>query len=360
VTAATLTYERARPDDDPVLRALMRDNPMAGTISVAFTREPDFFAAAAIEGRHQTMVARAGDTPVAVFGRSTRMRWVGGSPRRVGYLSSLRVDPAWRGRPGMFRRGFDLVRRVHAEEGDAEPWLFTSIIEDNAPARRLLEANVPGFPTYQPIGVFCTLALPTWRRRQGRIPARSATEADREGIVACLDRNLSRTDLAPAWTADDLCGRDLSISDFVVVERHGRIAAVCALWDQSRFKQTIVASYAGGIGHVRGLLNAAAPLLGVPRLPPPGGPLVHGYLSHLAVDDDAPDLALAVLAEAHGRAVGRGWAYVMTGLAERHPLRTLVSRHFGAMEYRAVLYTVSFDGPISPIARLPHVEIAIL
>lgn len=359
ISSAELTYDHARPADDPDLRRLMRDNAMAGTISVAFAREPDFFAACAIEGEFAVMVARTPEgRPVAVFGRSVRERWLGGERRRVAYLSALRVDSAWRGRPAMFRRGFELVRAVH--EADGSPPLFTSIIEDNAPARRLLEAGLAGLPRYAPIGVLCTLALPTWRRRPAG-PTRPATEADVDGIVACLDRNLRRGDLAPAWTAADLrdpvrC-RGLSIPDFVVAERGGEIAAVAALWEQSAYKQTVVASYSGGLGRVRGLLNVAAPLVGLPRLPPPGGQLAHAYVSHLAGDD--PDLVLAVLSAAHARAVGRDYAYVMTGFAEDHPLRGVVSRRFGAIEYRAVLYTVGFDGA-APATGATNVEIAVL
>jgi hypothetical protein len=365
--SSALTYELARPSDEPELRRLMRDNPMEGSISVAFTREPDFFAACAVEGeRHQVMVARTPEgRPVAVFGRSVRERWLGGERRRVAYLSALRVDPAWRRKPAMFRRGFALVRAVHEAEGDATPWLFTSIIEDNAPARRLLEAGLSDLPRYAPIGVFCTLALPTWRARKvpRGVAVRGVQDHDVDAIVACLDRNLSRTDLAPAWTAADLrdpvrC-RGLAGTDFVVAERDGQVVATCALWDQGAFKQSIVAAYAGGLKHTRGLVNLAAPLLGVPRLPPPGGQLAHAYLSHLAVDGDDPDLALAVLSAAHGRALGRGYAYVMTGLAEAHPLRAVVAKHFGAFAYRSVLYTVTFAGEPEAVHN-PHVEVAVL
>lgn len=366
--SAALRYDLAGPDDDAELRRLMRDNAMAGSVSVAFTREPSFFAACGVEGdRFQVMVARTPQgRPVAVFGRSVRERWVGGERRRVAYLSALRVDPEWRGRPAMFRRGFDLVARTHAAEGDATPWLFTSIVEDNAPARRLLEAGIKALPLYEPIGVLCTLALPVWRRHPGpkRLSARAATAADLDGIVACLARNLSRRDLAPAWTAAELLDpvrcRGLGIEDFVVVERGGAIVATAAVWDQGAFKQTVVAGYAGGISTFRGLINLAAPLVGVPRLPPPGGRLDHAYLSHFAADDDDPELALAVLGAAHGRAVGRGFAYVMIGFSETDPLRTRVQRHFGAIEYRAVLYTVSFDGPVPPPSRPFHLEVATL
>ncbi len=54
----SLKFELARAEDDPGLRRLLRANPMPGSISLSFEREPNYFNASLIEGRfHQTLVA---------------------------------------------------------------------------------------------------------------------------------------------------------------------------------------------------------------------------------------------------------------------------------------------------------------
>lgn len=366
-----LCFGPALPEDEPQLRRVLRDNPMAGAVSVAFAREPDFALAAGLEGPiHEVIVAREpGGRVVGLCSRSARPAWINGEPRWLGYLSALRLDPAWRGRRRVLQRGFEAVRALHEADGRT-PFYMTTIIEDNAPARRFLGANLPGMPRYTEREVICTLALPTWRARPGPrgVAVRQATDADLGGIAACLARSGQRHQLAPVWTEADLRdparARGLRPEDFTVAERGGQVVGCVALWDQGAFKQSIVAAYGGALGRFRGLVNAAAPLLNVPRLPPAGQPLRHAFLSHLAAEDADLELVLALTAAAHTRALGRGYAYLMLGLAERHPWKVPVQRHFGAMEYRAVLYLVSWpDGHAAADAvdgRTPHLEVAVL
>src|SRR5262245_13232067 len=93
------TIELAVPEDDAALRSVMAQTPMEGRISVAFGREPSFFAAAAVEGRfHQVVLGRDRVSQSVIgFGvRSIGERYVNGSPEPVGYLSGLRILPMHR------------------------------------------------------------------------------------------------------------------------------------------------------------------------------------------------------------------------------------------------------------------------
>lgn len=363
-------FERARALDEPQLRRVMRDNPMPGAVSVAFHREPDFFAASALEGPvHDTIVARAPDGQVVgLCGRSVRPLWVGGEVKELGYLSSLRLDEAWRGRVRMLKGGFEAVHALHEEDNRA-PFYYTTIIEDNAPARRILSRGLPGFPRYEERGVLVTLALPTWRER--RMPRhdlalRQAGDADLVDITALLSAQGRRHDLRPAWTAEDLRSSErtpgLSASDFSLAFRGERLVGCVALWDQQSVKQSVVTAYEGGLARFRGLVNLSAPWVGVPRLPEPGQPFAHAYLSHLAVEQDAD--ALPLLTQAFNRSVGRGYAYLTLGLPEAHPLTEAVKKRFKALEYRSVIYLVCWpDGEPAVAAvggRLLWPEVAVL
>ncbi len=85
---------------------------MDGEIRVSLEREPNAFLAAAVEGEpHQTVVAR---DPVSgrIVGMGSRSVWnafVNGEPRRLGYLSQLRVDRAFRGRKRLLAAGYGLA-----------------------------------------------------------------------------------------------------------------------------------------------------------------------------------------------------------------------------------------------------------
>ena len=366
-----IRFEPARPEDEPELRRVMRETAMDGTIRLAFAREPSFYAAAAVEGPvHQAIVARDPEgRVVGLCSRSTRTLWVDKTPTQVGYLSALRLEEAYRGRRQMLQRGFDAVRAL-AQADPATTLHMTTIFEDNAPAIRFLGANLEGFPRYRRIGTVRTLALPTWRRQ--RVPAglalRPGVDADLPQLAALLHSELRRHPLAPVWTEADLrdpalC-RGLRPSDFTVAERDGRLVGCVALWDQTAYKQSIVMGYEGGLGTFRGLVNLAAPLLNVPRLPAPGEAVPYATLSHLAAEDDELPLSLALIATASNRAIGAGYSWLTLGVGDGDPLGDEVKRHYGAIEVRAALFLVSWpEGHAAAdavTARVPRLEIATL
>lgn len=371
---SALTIGPAGPGDDAALLALMRETPMAGSVSLAFAREPSFFHAARVEGRTTTIAAREpSGRAVAVFSRSVRSCWVAGEPRQLAYLSALRIAPEYRARRGLLRIGFSLVRELHEADPDVLPYAITTVVSDNAPAKRLLEAGLPGLPHYLPRDELVTLAAPCWRRRYrpvAGLEVRDAVEDDLGEIAGALGRFGRRHPFCPVWEAEVLrdpeACRDLRASDFVVALRGGRVVGCVALWDQSGFKQSVVCGYSGALAWTRQVVNAAAPILGVPRLPPPGEALRHGYLSHLAVDGDDPEVGRALVAFAADRALPerdrRGLAYLTTALCERHPLLPALLRLLRPLQYRSRLYLVAWDPRQAAAAPhdVPHLEAAVL
>lgn len=368
MASGEVVVEPAAPEDDPAIRRLLRDNPMDGEIRVSLEREPNAFLAAAVEGEpHHTIVAR--HPRHGVLGMGSRSVWnafVNGEPRRLGYLSQLRVDRAFRGRKRLLAAGYERLRA--SRRPDELAFDLTSIVADNETARRLLGAGVPGLPAYQEIEGLATLILPVSRHGvrsgprsergdRGRIPA----------IAACLERNRPRYQFAPRFSAADLLSpersRGLAPADFFVIGRDP-VAGCLALWDQSGFKQVVVRGYAPRLARLRPWLNRLSPLLGTPRLPDPGQPLPHAYVSHLAVDGDDPDVFRSLIEAAHAEARARGYVYLVIGLAARHPWLPWLRRRFRPREYASVLYAVHWeDGAAAAAAldgRMPHVEAALL
>jgi len=360
-------YAVAGRADDAELRHLLRSNATDGWIRLAFAREPDAFAAAAIMGPlHGYIIARDLRTqePVGMCEWSARECFIDGEPRLLAYLGALRVAPRYRHRRSVLRGGFEAVRQLLHDER-ATPYALTAIAADNHAALRLLGANLAGLPSYRPIKSFSTFALRP-RSASARPTVERARPDDLPLIAACLDRSYREYQFAPVWRARDLADPTLcpglKPDDFLVVRRGSGIAACMALWDQSRFKQTIVDGYAGRLSRLRPAINLAAPLLRTPRLPAAGEALQQVYLSHLATADDDGDafhaLVDAALAEAHRR----GHALALLGLATRHPLADWLRRRYRPREYRAWLHLVQWNGAhkARPDARLPHVEIAVL
>jgi hypothetical protein len=341
-------------------------------------REPCIDLANAIEGeRTQILVART--TPeqrvVAMGARTLRTRFVNGTPTRVGYLSLLRVLPQYQGHATLLRRGYAALRALHAD--GAAALNLTTIVTDNHRARRVLEAGLPGLPTYRPLGDLLTLLLPVARhlrrRRRGRrgaggVTVTAATTDDVEAIARCLARYGERFQFAPCWSVADLLStvrsRGLGLGDFLLARRGSGVVGCAACWDQRAFKQVVVRGYSARLRLARPLWNFLAPLRGAPRLPPVGAPLAFAYLSHLAVDDDDPRVLGALVDAGRLAASRRGLEHLALGLAERNPLTAAARARFASRLYRSRAYLVHWsDGEATARAvdaRPMHLEAAIL
>jgi hypothetical protein len=362
-----LLYRLAGSADEADLRALLRAQFLPGWVSLAFTREPDYFAGAALEGeRHAVILARDRGTGAlaGMFSRGVRPVYLNGEARWLPYLGQLRVAPAYRGGYHRLREGFRLARQwLYAP--DELPFELTSILADNRSAQRLLTAELPGMPRYAPLGELVTLALAARRRRfPGRVEI--ASPGDLPGIAECLGRNHRRYQLAPVWQPAQLNGSGVypGCEDFVVTRKGGRVEGCAALWDQRRFKQTLVCGYRWPLGRLRPLVNLGGPLLGLPRLPAVGMPLRQAFVSHLAVDEDDPDALAALLRGLLARAAARDLDQLLLGLVAGHPWLALVRRRFRHLEYRSLLYLVHWPEQVAALEVLDgrplHLELAVL
>ncbi len=166
------------PADDAAIRRLLRDSPMRGAVSVAFEREPDYFAGEGLaSATDKTLLAFLGERLVSMGRCSTRAAFLNGEPRRVGYLAELRLDATVGGRFDILRQGYRVLRELEA----AAPadFYFTSIASDNDRARQLLERGLPGLPRYDFLAEFVTLLIPVAKSdRESRVSLEPATPGE--------------------------------------------------------------------------------------------------------------------------------------------------------------------------------------
>ncbi|MBI3970590.1 MAG: hypothetical protein HY332_04815 [Chloroflexi bacterium] len=229
--------ELATPADDAALRRLVADNPIPGSITLGFEREPSYFLGCGTMGHFwQVAIARRlpGGDVAAVASRATRPLFVNGHPEEVGYLGQLRVDGPYRGRwlTARFLRGLE---QLHAD-GRVAGYLAT-IIEENHQAYGLFVSRPRRhFPTFREVTRLCTLALlvqaPQPERHQDYEIDRGSAATLGE-IVAFLRQHGSARQFFPAYTESDFLDtpltRDFRVEDFVVarhVAYHSRLYTV--------------------------------------------------------------------------------------------------------------------------------------
>lgn len=376
---STIVYDLASPEDDPALRRLLRLNPLGGDIVVSLQREPDYFAAAGVEGEfHQAPVARDASSGevVGMGSRSVRLLWVNGEAQPVGYMSQLRVDPKrqWGlSMPHLVRGAFTYYRQLHSD--GQTPFYLVSISAGNNAAERLLTSGRQPLPVLHRISSFDIFAiapgLPRYRLPLPRgLRLASGKECSIFELLDCLARNGASGQFAPVWTIGSLFSNrftpGLKQNDFIVALDGERVVGCLARWDQGAFKQTRVREYHDRLGRWRGLFNRVAPQLGYARLPAPGQTLFHSYASHLAVDENNPDVFAALLRAIYLRCQTVGDDCFFLGLSERHPLRKIV-RRYPHVKYSSQHYLAAWEESAALRAalagldqRVPNPEAAVL
>jgi hypothetical protein len=338
-------FALATQADDADIRRLLRENPMPGQITLTLEREPDYFADADVLGTEkQTIIAKEGGRVACVGNCAIRERFVNGQPRRVGYLGGLRLDARATGRFDILRRGYEFFRELQADR--PADFYFTSIATDNVPARKFLERGLPGMPSYEFIGDFLTLLLPT-RFRASNHGGTKAGKLDFAELAGFLNEHGREYQFTPYWSGSELAALqslNLNVDDFESIREGGRFIAAAALWDQRPFKQTVIRGYEPWLAMARPALNFGAGIIGKTRLPAVGSTLSHAFLSQLALATDRTETLGEIVLKLCSVAKERGIEFLAAGFAANDPRLSLMRGKFRFREYASRIYIVRWPG----------------
>ncbi len=374
---ASHTLRLATPADNPALRRLLQENPMPGSISLSYEREPDYFIAARMEGSlSQTLLMEEQKTG-EIMGAGTRIicpMYLNGEACEVGYMGHLRAKTNRNWGMSLARtltRSFEKFRELHADA--RVPFYLMSIIADNLPARRLLTSRLPGMPyAYEYARMFTYVISPRRPRREIPLPRGLRLERGTAelipAIMDCLQRNGSRQQFFPQWSDESLFTSErtpnLKLQDFFLAMEGRQVVGCLSLWDQTPFKQTVIRGYSGAMAHVRPWINLLARFVDFPSLPTIGMPLHHCYASHLAIDRDQPHIFASLLRAVYNETARRGFDYFMIGLCDSNPLCPVLSRSYLHITYPSQIYLMAWEDGMDAVAqvdgRMPGIEIALL
>jgi hypothetical protein len=342
-------FAEAGPGDDADIRRLLREHPMPGAVSVSLEREPSLSVARKLEGgEHRTLACRegAGGALIAVGAVVTRPMLVNGAERRVAYLTQLRLATRARGRRAVIIEGYARMRNLI--DADA---CFTSILEENTAARRLLERGLPGMPEYRFVSAFHTFVLGRGAgRAEGNVRRLSAEDVS--GVARLLHESARGCALAALWTEEEL-SRLVSTGTLTLWGVGGSLRGCAGVWDLSAGKQAVVRGYSAALRAARGVINLTAGATGAPHLPAPGEPLRTRFLSHLALAGCTEAESRGLIAAACARARTDG-ASLIAGAAPGHPVHDRLSRHAWST-LRSRIYAVRWnDMPPTPSSWLDY------
>lgn len=348
-------FRLATPEDDALLRRLLRDNSMPSWVEMRLEREPSFFAAHGFYGQDWAVIAQERGQAFGMYAAATVPIYVNGKAVCGGYLGGLRVQASERQRIRHLREGYASIRALAPVLPDFS-WWFTVIAAENTPARRVLEAGLRGLPHYRPLGAMTTYAMASARgSRQGLW--RRATAQDLPALLEFHAAQAGAYQLAPVLTKDGVAR--IGLDCFYIHEDQGRILALAAWWDQRAFKQVVAHRYHRALQWALPLYNGLARLSRRVPLPPPGQALPQSFIafsvfhpSLLAHRETACSLMRDLLSHCPTPVAA-------IGLGAGHPLTPVIAA-FKPLTYRTLVYAVEFEESADLDGRPVQPEVALL
>lgn len=338
---AGLTVRRAETDDHAALEALFRATAMGSQVRIAVQRDPDYFAGASVQAAEPCVWAsfEASGRAVGLLSAGKRRVWVEGE-WEMRYLCDLRIHSDWQ-RSTLLSRGYRLLKREVFATGE---WAQTLVLEDNVRATELLTSRRAGLPEYRPAGVYRTWLLPAQDvSSEPGIHVRRASADDLAEMQRLYDEAMKRRSFGEMLTLSGFGeGRwhGMSLEDFLVAEREGRVIGTLGLWDQSSFQRLVIAGYSQAVSMLRPIWNGWAALSNNVPLPSPGAVVAMRKATAIACEDDDPAILRALLAKALKERDAR---LTLVGMSEADPLVPAMEGLHGRRD-RGRHYLVGWEG----------------
>jgi hypothetical protein len=147
------------------------------------------------------------------------------------------------------------------------------------------------------------------------------------------------------------------LADFWLLKDGNALRGCLAIWDQRRFKQTVVRGYRFPLNKLRVAYNLLAGIRGKLKLPAPNQKIDQVFLSFVAFSESAQQMAVEVVKEGLRLAAQKGALVGTLGLSAQSPLIASLKAALPHESYRTRIETVNWsdadrlaldDRPVQP------------
>ena len=365
-----IKVQLAKKSDDQVLNKILRDNEMQGNISIAFQRNPSYFNALRIEGEgNQVMVGRNEQNEIIGFGnRSTKKAYINGKIQNIGYLSNLRVIKGYKGK-GYLHNGYNFLKKLHKDK--KVYFYYSTIIEDNKAAIKILTSKKPYLPTYYDLGKYCAVAVSLFGNKKhfkSKLKIVKGSNNTIKKIINFLNKVGAEKQFYPYYKISNFTSKDknlidFDVRDFYVAMKNNEIVGVIGKWDQRKFRQIIITGYKGTMFLIKPIYNIISKLFKFSPLPEPNSQLNFFYVSFIAVYDNDPAIFKELIYALYNDFVDMGYSHFLVGLHSNDPLLE-VFENFNRINLNSRLFAVFWEDGEKLFKqldnRVPYVELATL
>ncbi|MDF2889942.1 MAG: hypothetical protein K0R80_309 [Clostridia bacterium] len=333
--------EVAKPHDSSEILEVIESGDFQGDISIMYTKQPDPYLSLQAEGE-KVIIVVCRDTQngklCGVGSCAVRRVYVDGRILRAGYLMGLRIKPEYQKHLPILLKAYAFIHECTKDEVDL---YYTTILQSNHEAQKMLEKKRKSMPSYNHIGDYCVYTLRTGGQMKESIYS-FEKGGDMEEIISFVQREGKQYDFYPVMDAKrmekDFHG--LEKTDFYTLkDSQGEIIASAAAWDQQKYKQYIITGYKGvykTLSKLPGLLR----FVGYPPLPRIHETANFFSLSLVCIKDNDPEVFEYFIKKVAENS--KQYDFFIVGFHESHPLQAVVKR-MKHVSYKSKVYIVDWD-----------------
>lgn len=296
----------AEKKHDPQMRAILEDSAFSGRIALTYLREPSVYDSFQQEGRSYIFLLMRSEEEAVGMGALTIREIVWKSRTvRLGYLSSLRIRPAYQKKflhmAAMYQRMFEMTRH------EVDLYLSTILIENEA-AQRLFEKKRRSMPEYQRVAQINTYF--TGYKRGTDLPEMAHYTAHTDGMPAGAlpGARYLQADGAIGYTMDN-------VSKVYRIHHYSGLLGLLPYLPLERF--------------------------GLPRFPK-AGQCAHALAGAVYSGQANQEAVQSMVRALRNRA--KGYDFLMIAALQGSVLDQVLSEQKGAVCYSSILYEVLFEG----------------
>ena len=322
----------AVPGDMDGIRKVFLSGKFDGEFCVQFLREPDPLVSLRHDGDSVVMIVMEYVSTreiIAVAGCVIRREYAGGTVRRIGYLTGLKILPEYQKKVYCIADGYQLIRDLTKEDVDI---YYTTILSSNSGAIKLLEKKHKRMPSYHFLGEYTTYCIKGGGKERGTLTGLTAQE--RETLYQ--GKVLPGLDFSPSGTAL----YQLKDQDFIALRgRDNEILAACAIYDQQAYKKYVISGYNR---KYKLLSKLPTRWLGFPAFPKENSELNYASVAFLYVKDHDPELGRKFLRAA--AAHSSRYEILLAGLFENNTDQEIFAS-YKHVKFKSRLYEVTWEEP---------------
>lgn len=333
-------FDFAVKEDNEQILKILEETDFTGKINILYTRRPNAIDSFMLEGEEVLLITCKDKTNNKLVGFGAcaiNTFFINQKEVKVGYLFGLRSAKEYLKKINFLHYAYDylydLVKNKNIE------FFYTTILEENLIARKLLEKKRKYMPYYEYLSDYIVYSIKTnLKEIKSNYYLQRCSLKNKYELIEFLNNNGKKMNFFPVINTDIINKLDIENFYFLKNEKD-EILCAGMIWNQKKYKQHIIKNYSGIFKYVKHL-RYLMPLFGYPILPKENTVLNFFTLSFFCIKNNDSSLFKIFISKLSK--LYNNYSFFLIGLSEENPLNETFN-NITKITYKSRIYLVDWD-----------------